>query len=471
MKYALSKKNLWEKAPAPIKLGAGLLLQNIPTQYLFGKKYRSELSFLNSAQWWSKDEIEAYQLAELKRICLHAFENSPFYKRHFASSGIDPHDLNDLSDISKLPLIDRSTINDNTDELLTTSVNSHDIDYVTTGGTTGAPLRFYISSKRSQIELAYLHASWSRVGYNPNITMAVIRGHQLHPDKKGLYHAYDPLLRHHYYSSFHLNDENMKKYLDHISTIGECYLHVYPSSIAYLTRFMRRNNIRPPKNIKGIIAESEIVYPEHRKMAEELFGVRYFSSYGHTEKLVQGSECEHSEHCHIWPTYGYFELIDENGNQVVTPGQTGEIVGTGFINDVMPFIRYRTGDFATYVGDNCPKCGRNHLVIKDIEGHRVHEYLIAHDGSSIPWSAVNMHDDTFDNILRFQFVQDEPGFARLNIVPTEGLDQDNIERMKRNLAKKFDGRLNFDINLVKDIALTKSGKSIFVKQNIQEPAS
>jgi phenylacetate-CoA ligase len=466
MKYALSRKNIWEKAPNSIKRGIGLLLRRVPPKLLLGKKYRDTYEFLNKSQWWSRDQIEAYQIAELSRVCKHAYENSRFYKQHFEKAQFNPYNIQDLSDISKLPLIDRDIINNNIKGILTASIHSPDVDYITTGGTTGAPLTFYTTSKRSQIELAYLHAGWERAGYKPDITMAVLRGRKIQSDKNGLYHEFDPLLRQHHYSSFHLYDDSMRKYVEHISTIGDCYFHVYPSSIAYLTRFLRRSGTVAPSNIKGIIAESENVYPEQRQMVEEVFGVRYFSSYGHTEKLVQASECEYSTNYHIWPTYGFFELVDESGAPVKTHGQVGEIVGTGFINHVMPFIRYRTGDFASYIAETCPDCGRNHAIVKDIRGHNIQEYLVANDGSSIPWSAVNMHDDTFDNILRFQFEQENPGFAHLNIMPTDNLKEDNMNRMIKNLSMKFGNRLDFDVKIVDDIPLTKSGKSVFVKQKI-----
>ena len=152
-----------------------------------------------------------------------------------------------------------------------------------------------------------------------------------------------------------------------------------------------------------------MVYPEQREMVEEVFGCRYFSCYGHTEKLVFASECEESTDYHIWPTYGYFELLDENDKPVTTPGVRGEIVATGFINTVMPFIRYRTGDWATYVGNRCDACGRKHTIIRDIRGHRTQEILITANGSEISWTALNMHNDTFLNVQQFQFRQEKPG--------------------------------------------------------------
>ncbi len=328
------------------------------------------------------------------------------------------------------------------------------------------PLHFYINADRSSVEYAYLTTSWRRAGYKPGIPIAVLRSRIVQQDRNGLYHEYDPILRHHYYSSFHLSDENMVRYLEHIATIGQCFLHVYPSSVQTLARFILRSGQQAPKNIKGIIAESEIVYPQQRQMIEKVFGCRLFSCYGQSEKVILASGCEESDNYHIWPTYGYFELLDEQGNSVTTPGQRGEIVGTGFINTVMPFIRYRTGDLATYIGDHCPACGREHILIRDIQGHRIQEVLIANDGSEISWTTLNMHDDTFLNVRQFQFLQEKPGKAILRIVPADGFAKQDADKIQRNLGNKLNGRVSFSIELVKEIPLSERGKAIYVDQRI-----
>jgi phenylacetate-CoA ligase len=264
-----------------------------------------------------------------------------------------------------------------------------------------------------------------------------------------------------------MSDENLERYLKHMAAIGPCYLHVYPSTVTALARFILRSGVNAPENIKGILAESEIVYPEQRKLVEEVFGCRYLSSYGQTEKVVLAVGCEHSNDYHIWPTYGYFELLDDDGNPVTTPGERGEIVGTGFINTVMPFIRYRTGDRATYVGDRCEACGREHTLIRDIRGHRTQEVLIAADGSEISWTALNMHDDTFARIRQFQFLQEEPGHAVLRVVPTNGFGEHDVDRIQRNLGRKLDNQLAFTIELTDAIPLSTRGKAIYVDQRIQ----
>ena len=467
MKKALSRKNFWEDTPRVVKSTLGRVLGLFPPALLLGKSFRESYKTVREAQWWTAECVREYQLSRLREILKLAYERTEFYRRMFDTSGFHPRDLQVVDDMSRLPTIDKQVVIEDLLGMCTKDIKDKNVDFGSTGGTSGTPLHLYLTAKRSSVEYAYLVTSWERAGYKLGMSMAVLRGHTVQPDRNGLHHEYDPILRHHYYSSFHMSDENMARYLKHIATIGPCFLHVYPSSVAALARFCCRAGVQTPDNIRGIIAESEIVYPEQRQMVEEVFSCRYFSCYGHSEKLVLAAECEHSHDYHVWPTYGYFELLDDKGNPVNTPGQRGEIVGTGFINTVMPFIRYRTGDWATYVCDRCEACQREHTIIQDIRGHRTQEVLIAADGSEISWTALNMHDDTFIRVRQFQFMQETPGRAVLSIVPVNGFGEEDAARIQRNLGRKLDGQISFTIELVDAIPLSPRGKAIYVDQRIR----
>ena len=468
MKKALSKKNLWEKTPPLLKSTLGKGLGLFPPKWLLGKIFRENCKFVRDAQWWTVDRAREYQLNRLREILKLAYKRTKFYRQTFDSVGFHPCDIKSLADMNHLPTIDRQVVIENILDMCTRSVNDTDVDFGSTGGTSGTPLHFYMSASRSRVEYAYLTMSWERIDYKLGMPMAVLRGRVVDPDRNGFHHEYDPILRHHYYSSFHMSDENMAQYLEHIAAIGPCFLHVYPSSIAALTRFILRNGTHAPKNIKSIIAESEIVYPQQRRMVQGVFDCRYFSGYGQSEKVVLAAGCEKTNDYHIWPTYGYFELLDDKDNPVNTPGKRGEIVGTSFINTVMPFIRYRTGDWATYVGERCEVCRRQHPIIRDIRGHRTQEVLIAADGSEISWTALNMHDDTFLRVRQFQFRQERPGKAVLRIVPADGFGKDDTDRIHRNLGRKLDSRLDFTVELVDAIPLSPRGKAIYVDQRIPQ---
>jgi phenylacetate-CoA ligase len=464
MKTALSKKNLWEKTPPLLKATLGRALGVFSAKWLLGRSFNENCKFVRDAQWWPAERTREYQLKKLHEILILAYEKTGLYRGMFDSVGLQPGDIKTLDNINQIPTVDRNVVIENISDMCTKSVRDRDVDFGSTGGTSGTPLHLYLDADRSSTEYAYLTASWARAGYKLGMPMAVLRGRTVRADRNGLHHEYDPILRHHYYSSFHMSDENMARYLEHIATIGSCFLHVYPSTVAALARFILRGGKHAPKNIKEIIAESEIVYPEQRQMVKRVFGCRYFSCYGQSEKVVLAAGCEKSDDYHVWPTYGFFELLDEYGKAVTTPGQRGEIVGTGFINTVMPFIRYRTGDWATYVGGRCEACGREHTLIRDIRGHRTQEVLIAADGSEISWTALNMHDDTFMHVRQFQFMQERPGRAVLRIVQADGFGEDDAERIHRNLGRKLDRRLTFTIELTESIPLYARGKAIYVDQ-------
>ncbi|MHC4560572.1 MAG: phenylacetate--CoA ligase family protein [Planctomycetota bacterium] len=410
MKRAFSRKNLWERSPRLFKAVTGRALGLVPLNVLMGRQFRNWQRFVQDSQWWSTDQYHQYQFQRLKRILTIAYERTDFYRRHFKQVSFEPRDFKDISDLSSLPTIDKETVRENLQAMTAVSLADLSVDYTTTSGTGGNPLCFYMDSSRHAVEFAHLAASWKRVGYNLGDTMAVLRGDPIPLAHSGMYYEYDPLLRHHKYSTFHMTGEQMERYVRHMHMVSPKFVHAYPSAAYTLARFMFHESMRFPPSVKAVLLESEPDFAHQRDFIQEHFSVRVFSSYGHTEKLVLATQCEHSSLYHVWPTYGYCEFLDDQSSNV-SIGQKGEIVGTGFINEVVPFIRYRTEDYAILAGQSCGKCGRNHLLLDRIRGHRTQEFLVTHDREAIiAWVALNMHDDTFDGIVRFQFTQDTPGY-------------------------------------------------------------
>jgi phenylacetate-CoA ligase len=105
-------------------------------------------------------------------------------------------------------------------------------------------------------------------------------------------------------------------------------------------------------------------------------------------------------------------------------------------------------------------------LISDIRGHRIQESLVAVDGSLIPWTAVNMHDETFKSVRQFQFRQERPGWATLRVVPVASFGDTERRTIREGLSRKLEGRLDFDIEVVEAIPLSARGKAIYVDQQI-----
>jgi len=464
MKRALSKKNLWEKTPAWVKSTVGRGLGLVPAAWLFGRSFRENHKFVREAQWWSAEHSREYQVGRLRAMLALAYERTPFYRQMFDAVGFRPGDFRSLDTMDQLPTIDKQTVIENLSDMCTKRITDADVDFGSTGGTSGTPLRFYMNADRSSVEYAYLSASWERAGYRLGMPMAVLRGRVVRPGRSGLRHEYDPILRHHYYSTFHMTDRNMKAYLEHIRSIGPCMLHAYPSSAQALASFILEAGERIPQQVRGVLLESENVYPNQIEVIEKAFGARILSSYGHSEKCVLAVQCEQTRNYHVWPTYGHFALLDAEGKPVRETGQEGEIVGTGFINTIVPFIRYRTGDRATYVGERCEACGRQHVIINQIRGRWPQGELIAVDGSVVTMTTLNVHDDTFRHVREYQFHQSMPGKAVLCIVPSIPLEEKEQRRIVANMNTRLQGQVVLDLEIRTELVKTPRGKQLRVIQ-------
>ena len=464
MKKAFSKKNLWDNTPAGLKALIGSGLSIVPLPYLLGGQFRRWHQIAREADQWDAERIREHQLAQLRRVLTLAYDKTEYYRETFRAVGFQPGDFKRLEDLERLPTIDKVTVRENWDRMMTRPVNDPNIDMVTTGGTSGEPMRFYMSSSRHGPEFGHLTACWSRVGYQPGDVFAVLRGRVITKPTNGMYYQYDPLFRYHYYSTFHMSPADLRAYLAHMNQVQPKFLHAYPSSLFALLEFAVSEGLTLPKSLRAVLFESEALFPHQRALFRNKLGVRTFSCYGHSEKLVMAAQCESSDEYHVAPAYGYCEVLNE-GAAAVASGETGELTGTGFINDVMPFIRYRTGDSATRGGNQCSACGRQHMLLKEIQGRWGQEFLVCRDGRTlISMTSLNLHDDTFEGITRFQFQQTEPGKVLLKLVTTKTGAARDLARFHRHFEPKLAHAIELDVRFVDEIPLTRMGKQPMIDQ-------
>jgi len=461
MRKALSRKNLWEASPGWMKNSIGKVFGLFPADRILGKKFRNNLRFVREVEHWPASQTRTYQLKRLREVLRRAYEKTDYYRDQFDRIGFRPDDLKSLEDMAKLPVIDKSIVIENLARMMTRPKDAAGIDYVATGGSSGNQLRFYIDAGRSAVEFAYLSASWERCGYRVGMPTAVLRGQIVTPDRNGLRHEYDPILRRHYFSNFHMDDRSIKQYLQHIEKIGPCFLLAYPSSAFALAQFLVKTKTLFHGQIRGILVGSENVYPDQRKYTEEALGCRYFSWYGHSEKLVLAAECEQSTDYHVWPTYGYCELVAEDGTPIQQVGQRGEIVGTGFMNTIMPFIRYRTGDYAEYIGERCEACGREVMLLRNLlsfDGRGPRDNLVGITGALISTTAINVHDDTLDKIRDYQFRQSIPGRAIFSVIALDDLTDADKKRIIERMNTRLQGQIILELEVVPELLRTERGK-------------
>ena len=118
----------------------------IPLSIRYGKVFRETYAFLQESQWWSREQLEEYQLEQLSKLLHHAYENVPYYRRIFDERGLKPKDIQDFKNLQQLPYLTKEIIQEKLPDLVARNYPDSKLQYVTTGGSTGIPPGFYLEN-------------------------------------------------------------------------------------------------------------------------------------------------------------------------------------------------------------------------------------------------------------------------------------------------------------------------------------
>ncbi|MDP2719457.1 MAG: phenylacetate--CoA ligase family protein [Dehalococcoidia bacterium] len=423
-------------------------------------------NLLKKSQWWSREQLEEYQVRQLGRILNHAYENVPYYRKIFDERGLKPDNIQDFSDLQKLPFLTKEIVKDNLNELKAGNYHADKFEYVTTGGSTGIPLGFYYEKGVSRaIEWAFIKSLWERVGYNFRDKCAIIKGYVVSSASTGKLWDYSFFGRWLMLSSYHMTEDNLPHYIRKIREFKPGFIQAFPSAVTILARYMKSKGVEPFPSVKAILCGSENFYPSQRELLEDTFHCRVYSWYGHAERVVLAGECEQSADYHAFPEYGITELVREDGSPISNDNEPGAIVGTGLTNYAMPLIRYKTDDLAVRSSIVCP-CHRGYPMLKNVQGRWLQEFIITGTNRPISITAVNMHSNVFDNVEQFQFYQEKKGEVVFNIVRKDSYTERDTEYIRSELLKKLGDDVRLEISFVNHIPRTGRGKYRFLVQKL-----
>ena len=435
----------------PIGLNFQLMKLNKKASLVYGKEYIKYKKFV-------KNHSKKYDNSlDLINYVNHAIETVPYYKKRYQK-------INSVEEFQvQFRFIDKDIIANNLDDFLAEDMDKSKYILGTTGGTGGNPLKMYIPKNRYVVELGTMHNLWENVGFEHDIR-AVIRNKRLADDVD---YVINPITKEIIFDGFRLNEQYFQKIYEIVKKFKVPYIHAYPSTAYEFSRFIVENNL-DTSYIKSFLSGSENVYTYRKDFIKEKAGINFYNWYGHSEKLVLGGYCKGSDNYHIEPTYGYFELIDEDGKSISTPGQIGEIVGTTLHNKGMPMIRYKTDDYAEYVGDYCEHCKRHVPLIKNIQGRWNGSKIYGADGSITTTTALNFHDDLYMYLAGLQYVQKEKGKLEILVIKGDGFTQEHDKRLSDYYKSKFSVDTVITIKYVDQLLRKPNGKFVELMSEIKE---
>jgi phenylacetate-CoA ligase len=265
-----------------------------------------------------------------------------------------------------------------------------------------------------------------------------------------------------YLSSYHVSTRTAPSYVDAMRKYGSAWITGYGSAIAALAEAALAAGIEPLP-LRAVIPSGDTLLPGMRQSIEKFFQCQCFDHYGQCEGVAMAMECRFGR-LHILPSLGIIEILRDDGSPC-SVGEVGEIVATGLMNDAMPLIRYRLGDYAAWAENvRCP-CGNLQPAISHVQG-RVDDYLVTQDGRKIGRLAAFRRSPAVHSA---QVVQDYPGRAWLLVRPGSGYRQSDALAIRDDILERI-GDFGVEVYEVPEIPKNPQGKSSLVVRLEERPA-
>ena len=438
------------------------------TLYRFARKrllpghgvIRRALRELERTQWLSPSDLEAWQLARIRKLVGHALENVPFYRDRYRREGVDPRDIKSFADFRLLPVLTREDVKGHMKDLLAPGFEGRVVEGLTSGST-GHPMRFLMEKTVGYWSYAAETRSRAWHGVFPGDRMARFLSTSGHGRSgSGKTPLADRLKRYRWLDSRNLSEPAMRAFADLLVKWRPAMFRAYPSALTIFAKYLRErgvSGIRP----RFIESTGEKVTPAQKELFAEVFGaptVDHYSSleiYSIAYQCPEGSLHVLEERCH--------ELL-ENG-KAAGPGRSGEVTVTSLNQYAMPFIRYQNGDLGILASRPCP-CGRGMAVLQELGG-RQRDTLTGHDGRLVHWSSIVPIMKVKPEIYQYQMHQPDDRHLEVSLVCKQDVDAAYLEGIRKELQPLFGDPVRITVRVVEDLSISSSGKRLFVTGDVK----
>lgn len=335
---------------------------------------------LESHDAWDHARLEAHARERLLAIVRHAAQASPYYREAFAGIALD-----DDLDPRALPTLDKQTVLDNWDAIVTdprlrlTDVQRglegaaddelHLDSYRTmaSGGTTGRRGVFVYGVEDWHEALGgMLRWTGDLMGLRPRL-----------PRRRKVASIVAASPQHMTARMARSTDVGIHRFLrldarrpiaelvDALNLFRPEAVVAYASVAAMLAdeQIAGRLQIVP----RAVCGTSEVLTADMAARIGSAWGSTPFDCYGTTETGMLACDCDRHAGLHVFEDLVHVEVVDDDGRPVADGLPGSRILVTNLINRTQPLIRYELTDLVTISPEPCP-CGRPYKLIEKIDG-------------------------------------------------------------------------------------------------------
>ncbi len=367
------------------------------------------------------------------------------------------------SELAAWPILEKEQVRERPDRFVNRRVPSLG---ASTGGTTGTPLILKRSLPSLSAEQVFLDSMLELHGTSFAAgRFAVLRGEDVKDpsDDRPPYGVVADGGHRLSLSSQHLGPSTVHWFADALNEFAPEFLWAYPSTASLLARLAIDAGLSIP--IPLIVSSSEMLQDAERALLDEAFAAPIIDYYGQAERVALSASHEPGR-CLFNPLYGHVELLPLDSDD--DDFEAAEIVATGFWNQAMPLVRYRTGDEILYRpnGDSnqLAQIAAGNLPFHSLRG-RSNDFLRSPDGGILV--GIDHLARSLADVDRMQVVQESLGSVSIRLLTgPSGLTPTDRATLEATIAKKLPDTVTVTIEVVDELERTEAGKTPFVIRRV-----
>lgn len=405
---------------------------------------------LHRAMAWTRLDPEAVrrqQTERLRELLQHARKNVPHWRELFRARGFEPAALRGPEDLAALPVLTKADVRAAGARLLAEGVPSSQLRERRTGGSTGEPLRFYVTRAEFEEEMGMALRSDALVGVLPGDPCAKIWGYG-RPQRLGNLIA--PLTGRLYLDAYRTAEADLDQWVRQLRRLRPRMIYGYARALHELARHVRRRGTGIP-GLQVVGSTAEKLLPEHRATIESALGVRVIDMYGAHEVPRIASECLQGR-MHLSPDAAVveFEPTERGGSRILL---------TSLTHRAMPLIRYAVGD----LGEPDPRpcgCGLP-FPCMSLDVGKEHNVLLLPGGRPLHTGFFFKPLYHLDAIDQLQIRHEQPDRIAVAFVPVPGQGEAALAAVERALSlmrRELGGGIHLEARPVSALETTPSGK-------------
>lgn len=407
--------------------------------------------FYNDTLAWNRVQIQNHQFSRLKTLLVHTFLTVPYYTNLISNDSGLLSKINSVNDLQLLPVIDRNTIQNNQEILISNKYKKQNLIKGSSSGTTGIPISYFMDNDGMSAGVAAGYMLWRMSGWNFGQKSVHIWGNQSSIERWNTLASRlkNRLTSQKNIASTLLNDPiEIGEIAKSIIKFQPLSIDGYSSAIYTLAKYFKENNLSLG-SVRQVLTTAENLEEYQQQLIEEVFAPTC-DLYGSGEVLGIATKPAGDERYYILDTHVIVET-EESG----IPGMKN-ILLTDLDNYGMPMIRYKIGDMIdnVYEPDHNARYpfswfkkiqGRNSDIITLPNGMKFHPVNIFGGTLFRKFTGITRHKVIW-NGSKLIFVFEAQHFS----------ENESLHNALNEMLEKY--HVEFEVQLTSKISPSASGK-------------